>query len=77
VSSESTRVARGRFEKSNELWSWVLFLFSAVFFVISALRSGDIAGLIGAVLFLLACIVFLLPYLTRAITSGRRSAKLK
>jgi len=77
VSSESTTSARGRFEKSNELWSWMLFLFSAVFFVISALRSGDIAGLIGTVLFLLACIVFLLPYPTRSINSGGRSAKLK
>jgi len=42
VSSESTTSARGRFEKSNGLWYWMLFLFSAVFFVMSALRSGAI-----------------------------------
>jgi hypothetical protein len=77
VTAGSSRSARGRFEKLNELWCWVLFLFSAVFFVISALRSGDIPGLIGAVLFLLACIVFLLPYVTRAIASCRWSAKPK
>jgi hypothetical protein len=47
------------------------FLFSAVFFVISALRSGDVPGLIGAFLFLMAFIVFLLPHLTRAFSAGR------
>jgi uncharacterized membrane protein YgdD (TMEM256/DUF423 family) len=40
---------------------WLLFTGSALFFCLSALKSGDILALIGGVLFLLACIVFLIP----------------
>jgi hypothetical protein len=61
----------------TSFFSWALFLFPAVFFVISALRSGDISGLISAFLFLPACIVFLLPHVTRAIAAGGRGAKPK
>ena len=71
MSSEPSESARGRIKKPNELWCWMPFLFSAVFFVISALRSGDVPGLIGAFLFLMAFIVFLLPHLTRAFSAGR------
>lgn len=56
-----------RFDRPGELVSWALFLGSAVFFVISALRSGDVPGLIGALLFLFACVIFLVPYLSRAL----------
>ncbi|MGI9373507.1 MAG: cytochrome oxidase subunit III [Hyphomicrobiales bacterium] len=42
---------------------WVLFILSALGFIISSLRSGDMPSLIGGVLFLVACIVFLVPYM--------------
>jgi hypothetical protein len=44
---------------------WILFLISAVAFVVSGLRNGDTAGLVGAVFFLVACVIFLIPYLRR------------
>jgi hypothetical protein len=44
------------------LVGWILFLVSAIGFVISALRSGDLAALLGAVFFLVACLVFLVPF---------------
>ena len=40
---------------------WVLFIASAVGFIVSAWRSGDCAALVGGWLFLLACFVFLWP----------------
>jgi hypothetical protein len=40
----------------------VLFIFSAFGFIASSWRSGDVLGLIGGVLFLLACVVFLIPF---------------
>jgi hypothetical protein len=49
--------------RKTEVWGWCLFIASAVFFVASTARSGDLLGLIGSLLFLFACIVFLMPYL--------------
>ncbi len=46
-----------------QLWGWILFVFSAIFFMVSSLRAGDLASLVGGLLFLLACFVFLAPLL--------------
>lgn len=42
---------------------WVVFILSAFAFIASSLRSGDILGLLGGILFLIACFVFLVPLL--------------
>jgi len=46
-----------------QLWGWILFVFSAIFFMLSSLRAGDLVSLVGGLLFLLACFVFLTPLL--------------
>ncbi|MGI9498764.1 MAG: cytochrome oxidase subunit III [Geminicoccaceae bacterium] len=48
-----------------EITGWLLFVASAIAFTISAWESGDGAALAGALLFLVACFVFLLPLLRR------------
>lgn len=48
--------------RSISLIGWILFVFSALAFITSSLRSGDMAGLVGGVIFLMACLVFLIPY---------------
>ena len=48
-----------------QLWGWILFIVSAIFFMAASLRAGDPLSLIGGVLFLLACFVFLAPLLSR------------
>jgi hypothetical protein len=50
-------------DKRYDLWGWILFTLSALFFIVSSLRNGDIVGLLGGVFFLLACVAFLAPYL--------------
>ena len=45
-----------------DLWGWVLFVISALFFIVSSIRNGDIVGLLGGVFFLLACVAFLVSY---------------
>jgi len=45
------------------MWGWMLFVLCAGFFIASAWRSHDILYLVGSVMFLVACLVFLLPYL--------------
>ena len=43
------------------LFGWILFIVCAIFFIASSLKNGDTLTFIGSVLFLIACIVFLIP----------------
>jgi hypothetical protein len=44
-----------------QILGWILFLLCAVFYFASSLRSEDILSLIGSVIFLFACVVFIVP----------------
>ena len=44
---------------------WLLFVVSAVLFIASSWEAGDMLGLAGGALFLIACFVFLWPLLAR------------
>jgi predicted membrane channel-forming protein YqfA (hemolysin III family) len=49
---------------SDDFWiklGWLLFVTSAIFFIIAAWRAGDMMALIGAVVFLAANIAFMIP----------------
>ena len=48
-----------------QLGGWVLFIFSALFFITSSIRAGDMLSLMGGLLFLFACFVFLIPLIAR------------
>lgn len=48
--------------RKYDLWGWILFVVSALFFMASSIRAGDMIGLLGGVFFLLACAVFLASY---------------
>ena len=55
-------------EKRNrkfQLWGWGLFIVSALFFIASNIRSKDLTGLFGSLFFLVACFVFLVPFLVK------------
>ena len=52
-----------RIQLQFQLWGWVLFVFSALFYIGSSFRAGDFVSLTGGILFLLACLVFLVPLL--------------
>jgi F0F1-type ATP synthase assembly protein I len=52
-----------------EIVGWLLFIASAIGFTVSAWKSGDNAALIGALLFLIACFVFLYPLLRERMRS--------
>ncbi len=60
------------FEKKCHLAGWLLFIVCAGFFIASSARDGDIIGLTGGILFLLACLVFLAPFVKRGGTSDER-----
>jgi hypothetical protein len=44
-----------------QLFGWILFIFCAIFFILSSLKNHDTLTFIGSVIFLIACIVFLIP----------------
>lgn len=52
-------------EKKFELAGWFIFIASSLFFMASSVLGGDLVGFIGALLFFVACIVFLLGMLAR------------
>ena len=43
------------------LTGWLLFILCAVFYLASSLKNHDLLAVIGSVLFLLACLVFMIP----------------
>lgn len=52
-----------RSKHAFEFIGWLIFVASALFFLASTIRSGDILSIVGSVLFLVACIVFMVPLL--------------
>lgn len=54
---------RRDFDTQMQLLGWGMFIASALFFSVSTARNGDDIGLVGSLLFLLACFVFLVPLL--------------
>ncbi len=53
-----------------QIAGWALFIVSALFFVAASARAGDALGLIGALFFLVACVVFLVPLVVRRTPEG-------
>ena len=50
------------FEIKCQLGGWILFIASALFYGIASIRAGDLLGFMGSLFFLVACFVFLLPF---------------
>lgn len=48
-----------------DFWGWILFLLCAVAFTAAGVRDGDVLLTLGSVLFLVACVLFLIPYFRR------------
>ena len=48
-------------ERKLHIIGWVLFIVCAFFFLASGIRDNDHLTLIGSLVFLVACVVFLVP----------------
>ena len=55
----------GKREARFHLWGWLLFVVCAGFFIASSIESNDILGLRGSVIFLIACVVSIVPFFTK------------
>lgn len=47
--------------RGYQMWGWILFTVCAVFYIVSSSLNGDVLTLIGSVLFLIACFLFMMP----------------
>lgn len=68
---DSSAKAQAKREARFQLWGWFLFILSASFFTASSLRSGDVLGLLGSLFFLGACLVSVVPLVTRRPKSSK------
>ena len=48
-----------------ELWGWILFILCAGFFIASSIKNNDPLTLMGSIIFLIACLVFIIPLMTK------------
>jgi len=54
-----------------QLYGWILFIFSAMFYMAASIRADDPLGLAGGALFLVACLAFLVPLLVQLLQASR------
>lgn len=52
--------------RTFQITGWLLFVLSALGFIVSSIRSGDVLSLIAGVLFLVGCVMFLVPLVQRS-----------
>ena len=58
---DKTQEKKNRQERRAHIAGWFLFIVCALFFIAAALKNGDSLTFIGSIVFLLACVVFLIP----------------
>ena len=51
----------GEKESRSQFYGWLLFVICSFFFIADSVVSGRPLGIAGSCLFLLGCIVFLIP----------------
>jgi uncharacterized membrane protein len=49
-----------------EFWGWILFVICAGFFIASSIKNRDPFSLIGSIIFLIACLLFIIPSVTKS-----------
>jgi hypothetical protein len=56
------RLRSSQMHDRRELWGWLLFLVCAVLFVVASIRDRDLLIGVASVVFLVACVLFLVAY---------------
>lgn len=69
-------IRQNRREQSfrHQITGWVLFVLGALFFIASSVKNRDLLTFIGSVIFLVACVIFLIP-IVRKIRRTERDKK--
>ncbi len=59
-------MAKKSFDRKCQIWGWLLFIASAIFYGVASIRSGDMISFLGSLFFLIACFAFLIPFFPRS-----------
>jgi hypothetical protein len=59
------RSGESKRERGVQLCGWILFVVCALFFIANSVKGKDVLGFIGSFVFLIACFVFLVPFLSK------------
>jgi cbb3-type cytochrome oxidase subunit 1 len=57
-----------------ELWGWILFIVCAVFSMASGIKNRDILGLTASIIFLIACIIFIMSIIVNKDSTKNKNA---
>ena len=58
-------------ELKVQLWGWILFVICGALFTIAGVRAEDIVTIAASIIFLIACVVFMVP-LVKGIMRGNQ-----
>jgi hypothetical protein len=58
--------------RRHAIWGWILFVVCALFFMAAGWRNRDLLTFVGSVVFLVACLFFLLPLVREGINAADR-----
>lgn len=53
------------FDAKFQFVGWILFIICAILFIVSSIQSRDTILLIGSIVFLIACLVFIIPLFSK------------
>ena len=51
-------------ELKRQLWGWIVFIICSVLFIASSIRNRDVLSLVASILFLVGCVIFMIPLVT-------------
>lgn len=51
-------------ELKLQLWGWIVFIVCSVLFIASSIRNRDVLSIVASVLFLVGCVIFMIPLVT-------------
>jgi uncharacterized membrane protein YtjA (UPF0391 family) len=51
-------------ELKLQLWGWIVFIICSVLFIVSGIRNRDVLSIVASVLFLVGCVIFMIPLVT-------------
>jgi predicted membrane channel-forming protein YqfA (hemolysin III family) len=51
-------------ETKFHLWGWIFFVICALLFIASSIRNHDVLALVASFLFLVGCVIFMIPLVT-------------
>ena len=57
-------------ERNFHFWGWILFIVCAGFFIASGVAGGNILGVAGSIIFLVGCVVFIIPLVIKGKQDG-------